>query len=406
MLPSYLVLEKDSSGKPTLPANLWQAIRENIRADPSLIPRPVVVTTGGGTSDYEIFNSQEFDRYLDANRVKIQSWAGSEFDVFHKTRLEQLIKDGKIASKESVIELIKQNYRDSTQEIRSELQKHTKELQNKVAALGKEALTAAQVKALAQEVIAVQLEAISKANIAKKAGQSLHRMDHFAKRSHSAVIPRLTSPSYRFPHMDFGFVRRTVAFLARHPIPLPNAADTALTAWEEIGDCWCSPQQNGNGPTLGVVTSHKVWPDQVVVEHYPQSGYANSGLSPLSAPKQMELLVYIPHTPTFSRVKAQSDQIFPEANYDDLESGWVQLGAWSYDIHGSMVQNFPLQIDLRDFVTEPVHKIKDDMSASNKFLIRSKGNHGNGAVPYTCLYRVRLNGEVQPDEDSFTSIDA
>ncbi|KAA8570750.1 hypothetical protein EYC84_000145 [Monilinia fructicola] len=399
ILPDFIALEKDYNGQPTLPANLWQAMRERIRADPALIPTAIRTPHEESPSDpsrpdttsdsrHEIFNSKEFDRYLESNRLRIQSWAGSEFDALHQARLDQLIKDGKIASRTSVVELIKENWKQSALEVKSELLKLTKDLEMKVANLGTHALTAQQVKALANEVVRAQIEAISNANVNKNAGRAINRKDHFAKRSHSAVIPRLTTPSYRFPHMDFGFVRRTLAFIVQHPIPLPNPADAALTAWEEIGDCWCSPQQNGDGPTLGVMTPHNVTPDQVVVEHFPQSGYANSGLSPGSTPQKMQLLAYIYDKPTFLKVKAQSDQIFPE-NKDDAGpgDGWVQVGEWAYDAYGSIVQVFPLQIDLKDFTPAKVEGSRKDLSATNKYLIRVKSNYGNGLVPYTCLYR-------------------
>ncbi|KAF7910523.1 uncharacterized protein EAE98_012055 [Botrytis deweyae] len=416
LLPDFLVLEKDHAGKPALPAKLWQAMRDKIRSDPTLIPEPVYVTPDGSsdgspdgpsispspsdTRSTEGFNTKQFDRWLESNRVKIQGWAGSEFDGRHQTRIQQLIKDGKIASRDGVIELIKKEWKDKAAEVKLELQKYITDLEDKVTKLGKNALTVEQVRAIATRISTAQIEAMSDANVNQRGDRPLRRMDHFAKRSHSAVIPRLTSPSYRFPHMDFGFVHRSIALIFNQPIPLPNSADAALTAWDEIGDCWCSPQQNGNGPTLGVVTANHIWPDQVVVEHFPQTGYANSGLSPLSAPSHMELLAYIPHTPTFTKVKVRSDDVFPEANYDDLESGWVKLGDWTYDAYGSSTQAFSLQVDLRDFVTESDDNIKNDTSASNKFLIRSKGNHGDGKVPYTCLYRLRLHGDVRPNENT------
>ncbi|KAF7904820.1 hypothetical protein BELL_0516g00040 [Botrytis elliptica] len=416
LLPDFLVLEKDHAGKPALPAKLWQAMRDKIRSDPTLIPEPVYVTPDGSsdgspdgpsispspsdTRSTEGFNTKQFDRWLESNRVKIQGWAGSEFDGRHQARIQQLIKDGKIASRDGVIELIKKEWKDKAAEVKLELQKYITDLEDKVTKLGKNALTVEQVRAIATRISTAQIEAMSDANVNQRGDRPLRRMDHFAKRSHSAVIPRLTSPSYRFPHMDFGFVHRSIALIFNQPIPLPNSADAALTAWDEIGDCWCSPQQNGNGPTLGVVTANHIWPDQVVVEHFPQTGYANSGLSPLSAPSHMELLAYIPHTPTFTKVKVRSDDVFPEANYDDLESGWVKLGDWTYDAYGSSTQAFSLQVDLRDFVTESDDNIKNDTSASNKFLIRSKGNHGDGKVPYTCLYRLRLHGDVRPNENT------
>ncbi|KAF7947562.1 hypothetical protein EAE96_008647 [Botrytis aclada] len=412
VLPDFVVLEKDYAGKPVLPDKLWQAMRDKIRSDPSLIPEPVYVTSPGSsdgpstssspsdTRKAEGFNVKQFDRYLESNRLKIQGWAGSEFDALHQARIQQLIRDGKIASRDDVIEMVKKEWKDKIADIKLELQKYISDLEDKLTNLGKKALTAGQVRAIAREVSLAQIEAISDASVNQRVDRPILRMDHFAKKSHSAVIPRLTSPSYRFPHMDFGFIHRSIALIFNQPIPLPNSADAALTAWDEIGDCWCSPQQNGNGPTLGVVTANHIWPDQVVVEHYPQSGYVNSGLSPLSAPSHMELLVYIPHVPTFAKVKEHSDKTFQEANYDDLGSGWVKLGDWTYDAYGASVQAFPLQVDLKDFVTEPDENIKNDTSASNKFLIRSKGNHGNGNVPYTCLYRLRLHGDVRPNENS------
>ncbi|QSZ28741.1 hypothetical protein DSL72_003243 [Monilinia vaccinii-corymbosi] len=413
VLPDFIALEKDINGEPTLPANLWQAMREKIRADPSLIPTPIrspreeAPPSGSSKSDarnHEVFNSKELDRYLESNRAKIQSWAGSEFDVLHQARLEKLIKDGKVASKENVVELIKANWRESSQEIRTELKKLAKDLELKVANLGTQTLTTEQVRELANQVVNAQIEAISRTNVNKKAGQSVQRMDHFAKGSHSAVIPRLTTPSYSFPHMDFNFIHRTIASLAGHPIPHPNPADEALTTWDEIGDCWCSPQQNGDGPTLGVLTASKIWPDQVVVEHFPQSGYTNSGRSPGAAPKKMQLLAYLSDKPTFHKVKGQSEQIFTEDSIEDqhdenLGPGWVKLGEWLYDAYGPVTQAFTLQIDLKDFITGDESDLKKDLSATNKFLIRVKSNHGHGHVPYTCLYRVRLHGEVQTDED-------
>ncbi|KAI9649879.1 hypothetical protein NHQ30_002461 [Ciborinia camelliae] len=417
ILPNFVALDKDKYGKPILPANLWQAMREKIRADTSLIPtsspagpppsdskpppsdsKPPPSDSKSDTRNHEVYNSKDFDRYLESNKIKIQQWAGSEFDVLHQARLQQLIKDGKIASKDDVIELIKKRWAESPGEISSELRKLTKDLEERVANLGKKALTAEQVKALAQDVVRAQIEAISQANVDNKADQPIRQMDYFAKRSHSAIIPRLTSPSYRFPHMDVNFIHRSLAYWANHPVPLPNPAHAALTPWEDIGDCWCSPQHNGNGPTLGILTSYSVWPEEVVVEHFPQSGYAKTGISPLAVPKQMELLAFIPDKPTYLRVSTLANETFDEDKHEGLGFGWIKLAEWTYDIDGPINQAFHVQVNLKDFSMEKPANITKDPSATNKFIIRSKSNYGKGAVPYTCLYRVKLHGEVDPAE--------
>ena len=63
-----------------------------------------------------------------------------------------------------------------------------------------------------------------------------------------------------------------------------NPASTALTSWEEPGDCWCTSTRNGQSQ-LSVLLNHDIVPEEVVVEHLP----LGESLDPAAAPREIEM---------------------------------------------------------------------------------------------------------------------
>lgn len=169
--------------------------------------------------------------------------------------------------------------------------------------------------------------------------------------------------------------------LVYRPIPVPNPPEFALSRWEEHGECWCSPLNSNEGlwPTLGVIVSNDIYPDQVVVEHIPMT----ASLEPGSAPKEMELWVYIEDPVTRAAIESRTMDFF---HTEKDPRNLVQIGSWTYDTESMQdIQSFPLQIDLKMF---------EGRSYTNNLVVRVTSNWGGDRVNYACLYRVRVNGKV------------
>jgi len=67
-----------------------------------------------------------------------------------------------------------------------------------------------------------------------------------------------------------------------------------------------------------------------------------------------------------------------------LPYGWIRIATFTYDQESSQnVQSFPVQLDMKALG-----------ASTNKIIVRSKNNWGGEQVGYTCLYRVRLHGEI------------
>jgi hypothetical protein len=399
ILPKYVALDKDARGNPVLPATLWHAIREKIRGDTYLTPQPV--DSPGTSKGQTSMTAKEWDRYLESNKVKIQSWSGSELDSLLPAKLAQLEKDGRIASKDEVVHMIAKNFKESRGDIQYEIERLAKDLEEKTAKsarlLSQQVLTKDQVRQLVKEITAAQIAALANTNLNSGRGKFVQRVNHFSPSAGAVVEPTYTSPDYVPPGLDQNPVVKSFHNMFGRRIPNPNGPITALTKWEEYGECWCSPHQakKGLGVSLGVITPFSIWPDQIVVEHYPQKAALVKG----TAPRDMELFAYISSKSLADKIRAQSKQIFNGEEVDSLEQGWVRIASWTFDADSDdIVQAFPVQLDLKDFVTSAPNDLKNDLAATNRFIVRAKNKSGDERVPYICIYRVKLHGDVKPED--------
>ncbi|RAH44888.1 uncharacterized protein BO95DRAFT_161440 [Aspergillus brunneoviolaceus CBS 621.78] len=235
------------------------------------------------------------------------------------------------------------------------------------------------------------------------------------------VDPHKTSPTVT---QQIGFRRKVYSYFLEENFRRPQPPLSVATAWEDIGDCWCSVLRDGM-TQVGVLLGYRIVPEEVVVEHVPKAAALNPGL----APRDMELwvrfrrvkndtLVY-PEQSWGEYLKAQA-KLTPRPNnpagQDDLfnderfvlhepvmhalklaypgeseEAYWGQyderlgpafyrVGRWTYDINSDQ--------HAQRFILDAV--IDDPEIRVDKVVIRAKNNWG---ADNTCIYRVKLFGK-------------
>jgi hypothetical protein len=394
LLPDALVVKKDKYGNLVIPDDFWHALQDKIRSDQTLIsyqPDGKITSPGTGLSikDVERIAGREYEKFMKSNQAKMTMVLGDEL----AKKFPRLLEDNHIASKAEILEIVRQNWDDNQKEIKLEMNQMTKKLENASRQIQKlhqdpAGLTAKEVRTIAEEVVRkllphAQLEALARSNLQQTVNYGLTRVNHFSRGTGAVIDPYNTSPNYVFPSQDVWLPNRWMRAMMRNPIPAPKAPETALTRWDEHGDCWCSPSNDadGFGTSLGVIMANMIYPDQVVVEHISPSAALELG----AAPRDMELFAFLDiTTDTYNSVKAMSDELFGVDSDVSLPYGWVRIAFFTYDLESNQnVQSFPVQLDMKALG-----------ASSNKIIVRSKSNWGGETVGYTCLYRVRLHGEM------------
>jgi hypothetical protein len=399
MLPDLLSVKKDRSGNLRIPEDFWLAVLDRIRADQTLTSDPADNVGKGSSSkglsikdvrkEIETGSGKLWETWLAANRAKIEKISSDELT----SKFPQLLKDNHVISKADIIDMIRKNWYDNEHEVKSEIRQLAKNLQDVTDRIAKlphstAGITKQEVRTIAQEVISnlipdLQLDALARANLKNIAIHGIHQINHFSKGTGARIDPHLTSPNFVFPSQDVWFPTRWGQWAIGNPIPPPNPPEAALTNWEEHGDCWCSSatDNQGFGPSLGVLIAKEIYPEQVIIENINPSG----ALEPGAAPRDMELLAYITDIDIYNTVRSYSEEIFnDEAGELQHPYRFVKIASWTYDLESHQnVQAFPVQLDLKSLGAK-----------TDRLVVRAKNNWGGGNVDYTCLYRVRLNGEI------------
>lgn len=217
------------------------------------------------------------------------------------------------------------------------------------------------------------------------------------------IDPHRTSPSSRIKQSYYE--KMFPGSMSRKPQP----ALTALTPWQDVGECWCSKPRRGMSQ-LSVLLQQRIVPEEVVVEHIPKG----ATIRPEVAPRDMELWVRFaivdgaadtPWHQGLAHLSRQSTPLIREgfslhdtvietlklaypgqpesAFYGDplLGLSFYRVGQWTYDINRPHhVQTFGLDAVL-DMPSLRVDHV----------VIRAKTNWG---ADDTCFYRVKLHGHL------------
>ncbi|KAJ6184703.1 hypothetical protein N7519_006004 [Penicillium mononematosum] len=105
------------------------------------------------------------------------------------------------------------------------------------------------------------------------------------------------------------------SFVSRRPIRSQQSPMSALTTWEEVGDCWCSAPRNGT-TQLSVHLGRDIVAEELIVEHIP----VGASLEPEAAPRTIEVWARFKVNPHKAPVKAKPT---PEARPGRL--GFMKL---------------------------------------------------------------------------------
>ncbi len=258
-------------------------------------------------------------------------------------------------------------------ERQSELLKHQSDLQSKLA-----------------DAKASQATASSKSPWHSSSLSPIFKRINYASRGLGAITdPYLTSPT-KTKH--FPFYQRLLLGSAGIRKYQSRPAIEALNPWAEVGDCWCAAStrrpndpadqtmdgKEGRYTQLAINLGHDLFPDEVVIEHFP----LKTTPSPGSAPKDIEVWGDFSH---LNQIQFAALQMGPHA-LKDVE--WYPqlglLGRLKYDAVANQEEGKYIQIFRLEF-----NQANRDEFWMKKVVFRATTNWG---AENTCLYRVRVHG--------------
>lgn len=184
--------------------------------------------------------------------------------------------------------------------------------------------------------------------------------------SYDEVVRRKPITTVKFEMIDYG----------------PNSA---LQPWRENEPRYCTPGKL----QLAVKLPRLVTPVDLVIEYYLKDEILAAG----SAPKEVELWVPISDDAARAAVVLGVTKLYPDILASErsenarfleqrqaLDSNWVPVGRWTYDIYANEIgQRFHVFVDLDS------HGI-----AVDEIVVRVNSNWANNDV--TCLVRARMHG--------------
>lgn len=372
ILPDNIVVKKDQNGVLEIPIDIWGAIKDK-------------------TSTREAH--EVWDKFVKDNAKKVDNLKDSGF----KEQYPEYSKQNVAVSSKEAMELIQQSVKDKQEHLRPELEnlKAKYEAEKREATKLREAegqfmkredMNTAMIDYFQAMLSSGQWQALANANLKGNINYGLTRVNHWSRGTGATVDGTVTSPNYVFPFMKKAWPTKQFRRFIGNKLPVPNPPAAALEKWDEHGDCWCSPADDneGYGPTLGVISARQFYPDEVVIEHITPS----ASIEPGSTPKNMELLAYIEDFDTYDAVLKLSENLFNDGMEVEPkhEFHYIKVASWTYDqAAGETVQAFPVQLDLKQF-DAPI----------NRLVVRAKDNWGK--EDYTCLYRVRVHGDIVGQE--------
>lgn len=351
------------------------------------LPELIVVRHNSEDNKYELLdhfwdalNSRVSSEY-DKGNIPWSDWVkrnSDMIDTITKSRLDKHF--------DSAMHAALSNYRVITRDAVMDMMKEYKQKFDSIDLNREAVVTELAHKAMNEHLSTLQMAFTEGAwthKYLENARTALAQVNFFSPKLGAVVDPNLTSPTMRKDEKTF----KKWLYKALTWTQLPNPPVTALTRWEEMGDCWCAPmskKENVPGKAqIAVIMPYPVFPQSLVVEHIPEA----ATLDIASAPKDVEMWVRVPDPEARDAVEAAYDATSfgmtcgPRV---ELDGSYVCAGKWWYRKDGpNHVQAFKTDID---FVSLGI--------SVQKAVVRVTSSWGR---EWTCLYRLRLVGQVAVD---------
>ena len=372
-LPAFLAIQKDpKTGEKGLPKDFWLLLRnkfEDLR--------------GGQGSESD---RASWKAFLDENDARVRAMLDIRINGRLQDIIDAALEAGDLLNRDQVTEMIQY-------EFDARIRTAAETLKGEVVGIVKDALT--PMLEAAMQDIQKTFKADMQKELQTLAEELRQRIDRATKWTHDPSMPRevdffasslgavvnpyLTSPTYRKPRKPTwtNLLKPSMFEIASIT---PRAPVEALRSWQDMADCWCAAKNPEGLSQIGVLLPYTIYPSTISIEHMPKQGTLEID----AAPKKMELWVDV-------RTRAKKQEV--DEALDIYQSDFREC---SKDAPGDTF------VCIRSMIFDPVNSwhfhsytIVDNMKEYEvpikSAVLRITENWGH---KYTCLYRVRLHGEV------------
>ncbi|EGO59357.1 hypothetical protein NEUTE1DRAFT_145389 [Neurospora tetrasperma FGSC 2508] len=434
LLPRMVHVKRGPNGDLIIQDDFWHALLDKMLKDSSVLTldgtgdiseehwdalRPRLIKAGlfeKGPSDEHILQiaegtvSKSWERWVTKNGEKVAQVVKKHLPG---DKGDGVTRDAAI-SRDEFVGLLKKRIAEHKEEIDGQLDSVKKGLEtlidttvkaaisNSEGSLSKSEITTLVRNIVKKEIPRAQLEAAAKDGIMRNYHDYVEtQVNHFGLGNEAGIVLSESSPVYRLDSQALPGNKHLSKLLGK-PKPISSKDQVtleaeymlALSAWNDVGQCWCAGITASRGAELAVEMANHVIPQAIVVEHV----HPNATNDPGSMPKDIEIWGYYPDADDSKRLLAWMDELYPGEREADMKRvdadnkkslslinrKYVKIGELEYDYaktsgsHGMFV-----------------HKLSEELldldAATYKVLVRAKTNHG--ALDHTCIYRLKLFGE-------------
>lgn len=435
LLPRMVHVKRGPNGDLIIQDDFWHALLDKMLKDGSVLTldgagdiseehwdalRPRLVKAGlfeKGPSDEHIMQlaegtvSKSWERWVSKNGEKVAQVV-KEHLPGDKDKGDGVTRDA-VISRDEFARLLTKRIAEHKEDIDDRLAAVKKGLEtlidttvkaaisNSEGGLSKSDITNLVRNIVQKEIPRAHLEAAAKDGIMRNYHDYIEtQVNHFGLGNEAGIVLSESSPVYTHESQTLpGNKHLSKLFGKAKPISgkdqfgLEAEYMMALSAWNDVGQCWCAGITASRGAELAVEMANLVIPQAIVVEHV----HPNATNYPGAMPKDIEIWGYYPEADDNKRLLAWMDELYPGEREADLKridedkkslslvnKKYVKIGELEYDYaktsgsHGM-------------FVYKLSEELLDLDAATYKVLVRAKTNHG--AQDHTCFYRLQLFGE-------------
>ncbi|WFD01254.1 hypothetical protein MYAM1_004016 [Malassezia yamatoensis] len=377
----------------------YDTMTKQLQIDPMLYTelRRILGSTPNGSSTQPA--PESWTSFLDANRGELETL----FATAVKEHLQARITSGMLLDRESFLALLKReltraktemstNFNENVHSLQTEILSKVRQQQEMYEQSGSWHKPSDTPSFLHENIRAKdEVSSMIHAALALYASDQIGRADYAQYSAGGRVLPSLTSATYEVPIESSRSLSKLQGIL-HSLVPLPNwnsQAPTRLRGRTPMvalhhdnapGMCWPLAGTHGQ---LGIQLVRKILVEAITIEHIP-AVLALDGIE--SAPRDFEAWGILESEQDRKKLAKWRSHHAKSEDWDEPtpvppSSSHVFLGAFTYDVAGAPIQTFPVSSEGAQ-VALPIRVVQ----------LNILSNHG--LRDYTCLYRVRVHGQL------------